>query len=68
VGVFFDECYVVNFKKGLWYNSGIDTYILNRDYVGVDKPLNSLPIEFGCGVTWQSFIQDEQIVTFRTTN
>lgn len=49
-------------------NSGIDTYILNRDYVGVDKPLNSLPIEFGCGVTWQTFIQDEQIVTFRTTN
>ncbi len=49
-------------------NSGIDTDTLNREYVGVYKPLNSLPIEFGCGVTWQSFIQDEQIVTFRTTN
>lgn len=49
-------------------NSGIDTDTLNREYVGVDKPVNSLPIEFGCGTTWLTYIEDEQIVTFRTTN
>ena len=49
-------------------NSGIDTDTLNRDYVGVDKPLNSLPIEFSCGTTWLTYIEDEQVITYRQTN
>ena len=49
-------------------NSGIDTDTLNREHVGVDKPLNSLPIEFSCGTTWLSYIKDEQVITYRQTN
>lgn len=49
-------------------NSSIDSDILNAEYVDTPKPLNTNPIIFSCGTTWLSFINGNNVITYRFDN
>lgn len=49
-------------------NSSIDSDVLNAEYVDTPKPLNTNPFIFSCGSTWLSFINGNNVISYRFDN
>ena len=49
-------------------NSSIDSDVINAEYVDTPKPLNTNPIIFSCGTTWLSYINGNNVISYRFEN